>query len=177
MLSHSHLLSHYRVLPPGEFNDMSSQSHVSRCRVGLGLTATWWIHCHDPRATLQGAVTWQNQCYDRANIAPSAILKIVYRHILLWTPAQRKRASMLYLVNVFYLLFMADLFSGPGLRKFAKVLHMVDLECNLRSYYLDFFLVILKLQGGPKSDKIWRIFRPHPQTFCSHARTRVLYHV
>jgi len=21
-------------------------------------------------------------------------------------------------------------------------------------------------------DEIWRIFRPHPQTFCSHARTR-----
>jgi len=37
---------------------------------------------------------------------------------------------------------------------------------------MDFFLVILKLQGGPKTDEIWRIFRPHPQTFCSHARTR-----
>jgi len=37
---------------------------------------------------------------------------------------------------------------------------------------LDFFLVILKLQGGSKSDEIWRIFRPHPQTFCSHARKR-----
>jgi len=35
-----------------------------------------------------------------------------------------------------------------------------------------FFLVILKLQGGPRSDKIWHIFRPRPQTFCSHARTR-----
>ena len=37
---------------------------------------------------------------------------------------------------------------------------------------MDFFLVILKQQGGPKSDEIWRIFRPHPQTFCSHARMR-----
>ena len=35
-----------------------------------------------------------------------------------------------------------------------------------------FFLVILKLQGGPKSDEIWHILRPRPQTFCSHARTR-----
>jgi len=35
-----------------------------------------------------------------------------------------------------------------------------------------FFLVILKLQGGPKSDEIWHIFRPRLQTFCSHARTR-----
>ena len=48
----------------------------------------------------------------------------------------------------------------------------MDLQCRERSYYLDFFLVILKLQGGPKSDEIWRIFRPHPQTFCSHAGTR-----
>ena len=35
----------------------------------------------------------------------------------LWTPAQRKRASMLYFANVFYLFiyfFMAALFSGPG---------------------------------------------------------------
>ena len=34
-----------------------------------------------------------------------------------------------------------------------------------------FFLVLLKLQGGPKSDEIWHIFRPRLQTFCSHART------
>ena len=25
---------------------------------------------------------------------------------------------------------------------------------------------------GPKSDEIWHIFIPRPQTFCSHARTR-----
>jgi len=31
---------------------------------------------------------------------------------------------------------------------------------------------IPKLQGGPKSDEISHIFRPRPQTFCSHARTR-----
>jgi len=67
---------------------------------------------------------------------------------------------------------MAALFSGPGEQRFTEVLHVVDLECHWRSYYLDFFLVILKLQGGPKSDKIWHIFRPRPQTFCCHARTR-----
>ena len=43
-------VSHCRVLLTGEFNDMSSQSHVSRCRVGF-YYSTWWIHCHDPRAT------------------------------------------------------------------------------------------------------------------------------
>jgi len=40
----------------------------------------------EPHATLQGAVTWRNQCHDRATlqgvIIPSAILKIVFRHIL-----------------------------------------------------------------------------------------------
>jgi len=38
------------------------------------------------RVTLQGAVTWQNQCHDCATLQgvsiPSAILKIVFRHIL-----------------------------------------------------------------------------------------------
>jgi len=34
----------------------------------------------------------------------------------LWTPAQRKRASMLYFANVYLFIyfFMAALFSGPG---------------------------------------------------------------
>jgi len=44
--------------------------------------ATWWIHCRDSRAT------WRNQCHDRATlqgvIIPSAILKIVFRHILFY---------------------------------------------------------------------------------------------
>ena len=46
---------------------------------------------------------------------------------------------------------------------------------NFYTYWtlsVGFFLVLLKLQGGPKSDEIWHIFRPHPQSFCSHARTR-----
>jgi len=37
---------------------------------------------------------------------------------------------------------------------------------------LGFFLIILKLQSRPKSDEIWHIFRPGPQTFCSRARTQ-----
>jgi len=39
-----------------------------------------------PHATLQGAVTWQNKSHDGATLQgvriPSAILKIVLRHIL-----------------------------------------------------------------------------------------------
>jgi len=70
----------------GAFNDMSSQSHVSHCRVlPLG---EFTVTIPDPHATLQGAVNWQNQCHDRATLhgvrIPSAILKIVFRHILFY---------------------------------------------------------------------------------------------
>ena len=63
------------------------QQHVIlESRVTLQGAATWWIHCHNSRATLQGAVTMRNQCHDRATsqgvIIPSAILKIVFCHIL-----------------------------------------------------------------------------------------------
>jgi len=68
------------VLPLGEFNGMSFQSHVS-----LPLSE-FTVTIPEPHATLQGAVTWQNQCHDRATLQgvriPSAVLKIVFRHIL-----------------------------------------------------------------------------------------------
>ena len=68
----------------GEFSGMSSQNHVSHCRVlPLG---EFTVTIPEPCATLQGAVTWRNQCHDRATLQgvriPSAILKIVFRHIL-----------------------------------------------------------------------------------------------
>jgi len=48
----------------GEFNGMSSQSHVSHCRVlPLG---EFTVTIPESHATLQGAVTWRNQCHDRA---------------------------------------------------------------------------------------------------------------
>ena len=53
----------------GEFNGMSSQSHVSRCRVlPLG---EFTVMFPEPHATLQGV------------IIPSAILTVVCRHIFL----------------------------------------------------------------------------------------------
>ena len=71
------------ALPLGEFNGMSSQSHVSHCRVlPLG---EFTVMIPQPHARLQGAVTWRNQCHDRATLQgvriPSATLKIVFRHI------------------------------------------------------------------------------------------------
>ena len=68
----------------GEFNGMSSQSHVSRCRLlPLG---EFTVMFPEPHATLQGAVTWRNQCHDHSTLQgvriSSAILKIVFRHIV-----------------------------------------------------------------------------------------------
>jgi len=65
----------------GELHGMSSQSHVSYCRVlPLG---EFTVSIPEPHAPLQGAVTWRNQRHDRATlqgvIIPSAILKIVSR--------------------------------------------------------------------------------------------------
>jgi len=70
----------------GELHGMSSQSDVSHCRVlPLG---EFTVTIPEPHATLQDAVTWRNQCHDRATLQgitiPSAILKIVFRHILLF---------------------------------------------------------------------------------------------
>jgi len=64
----------------GEFNDMSSQSHVSHRRVlPLG---EFTVTIPEPHATLQCAVTWRNQFHDRATLQgvriPSAILKIAF---------------------------------------------------------------------------------------------------
>ena len=51
----------------GEFNGMSSHSHVSHRRVlPLG---EFTVTIPQPHATLQGAVTWRNQCCDPATIA------------------------------------------------------------------------------------------------------------
>jgi len=85
-------------------------------------------------------------------------VKIIIMILLLWTPAQRKRASMLYFANVFFNLFffMAALFSGPGERRFAKVLHVVDLECHWRNYWI-FFWSSLNYRVGQKVTK-FRIF-------------------
>jgi len=66
-------------------NSMSwFQSYVSHCSV-LPLSK-FTVTIPEPHATLQCAVTWRNHCHDRATSQgvriPSAILKIVFRHIL-----------------------------------------------------------------------------------------------
>ena len=70
----------------GDFRGMSSQSHLPHCRV-LTLDE-FTVTIPEPHATLQGAVTWRNQCHDHAPLQgvriPSAILKIVFRRIFLF---------------------------------------------------------------------------------------------
>ena len=65
---------------------MSSQSHISHCMVLP--PGEFTVTIPEPHATLQGAVTWRNQCRDRDTLQgvriPSAILKIVFRHILFY---------------------------------------------------------------------------------------------
>ena len=43
-------------------------------------------------------------------------------------------------------------------RIFTKLSHVVDIRCYLRTYYINLFLALLKLHGGPKSDEILHIF-------------------
>jgi len=56
----------------------------TRCRIPIWQTfgEIQWHVIPEPPATLQGAVTWRNQCHDRATlqgvVIPSAILKIVF---------------------------------------------------------------------------------------------------
>jgi len=72
-------------------NSMKCHSCRATCHVaGYRPTATWWIYCHDPRATRHtvhhAMCTWRNQRHDRVTLHGvrilSAILKIVFRHIL-----------------------------------------------------------------------------------------------
>ena len=99
--SQSHL-PYCRVLPPGEFSVMTHDSRATCHTVGCyhwansmacHPRATYHIAgcCHlvnsvtipEPHAMWQGAVTWRNECRDRATLQgvriPSAILKIVFR--------------------------------------------------------------------------------------------------
>jgi len=69
--SQSHL-PHCRVLPPAEFN-------VTIPELPLG---EFTVIIPQPHATLQDAVSWWNQCHDRATWQsvriPSALLKIIF---------------------------------------------------------------------------------------------------
>jgi len=63
-----------------KFNGMSSQSHIWHCRVlTLG---EFTVTIPEPHATLQGAVTWRNQCHDRATLQGVRILSAIFYFFL-----------------------------------------------------------------------------------------------
>jgi len=66
----------------GEFNGVIPKPHITLQVLPLG---EFTVMIPQPHATLQSAVTCRNQCHDRATLQgvriPSAILKIVFRHI------------------------------------------------------------------------------------------------
>ena len=82
MSSQSHL-PHCGVLLAGEFNVM-----IPVLPVTLQGAAIWWIHCRDSRATchiagcshLSKSMLWS--CHIAGCKNPTAILKIVFRHII-----------------------------------------------------------------------------------------------
>ena len=64
-------------------NDMSTAVIWSKSKsIWRTFGRIQWHVIPEPSATLQGAVTWRNQCHDRATLQgvriPSAILKIVF---------------------------------------------------------------------------------------------------
>ena len=63
-------------------NSMSSYTYDIACHLVDSMS---WFQSHMPYCRVQSC-TWRNQCHDRATlqgvIIPSAILKIVFRHIL-----------------------------------------------------------------------------------------------
>jgi len=67
-----------------EFSGMSSQCHRPHCRVLP--PGEFNVMIPEPRVTLQGAAIGRIEWHDRATLQgvriPSAILKIVFRHIL-----------------------------------------------------------------------------------------------
>jgi len=70
----------------GKFKGMSSQSHLPYCRVlPLGDIN---VIIPEPHATLQGAVSWRNQCHDRATLQgvriPSAIENRYSPYFIFW---------------------------------------------------------------------------------------------
>jgi len=106
-----------------EFNGVSSQSHVSHCRVlPLG---EFTVTIPEPHATLQGAVTWRNQCRDRDTLQgvriPSAILKIVFA--------------------IFYFLFLMQFRLWRAAAFVSSLIHLLikkmkPSEIQMKSYYM-----------------------------------------
>jgi len=137
----------------GEFNGMSSQSHVSHCRVlPLG---EFTVTIPKPHVTLQGAVIWLNQCHNRATLQgvriPSAILKLVFRHI--GPPSAEKNDVM----SIFVVLMQFRLW-----RAAAFVSSLIHLLQSI-NYDVAMFVTVCRWVQTKKNDfTFWMIFGLSP---------------
>ena len=101
----------------------------------------------------------------------------------LWAPAQRKRATMLYFANV-YLFFYGRLILRPWLTEVRENFTRGGPWVSIEKLLLGFFLVLLKLHGGPKK---WRnlayfqrpsanflLSRPNAAEYCNSEEKKLL---
>jgi len=82
----------------------------------------------------------------------------------LWMPAQRSLSEVhvMFCESYFIYLFLWPL----------NFYTWWTLSVNREVTTLMFSWSCLNYRDGPESDEIWHIFKPRPQTLCSHARTR-----
>ena len=102
-----------------------------------------------PRATLHGAVIRRNQCHDRATSQgvkiPSAILKIVFRHILFFALMQlrfrRAAAFVSSPIHLFYITFLHFFtFNGTYCDDVLMTEHSEQLLAVMRETSGEFFI-------------------------------------
>ena len=136
-----HPISHCRVLPLGEF------------------TAT----ISEPHATLQSAVTWRNQCHDRATLQgvriPSAVLKSFYAifyFFVLFLMQFRLWRAVAFASSPIHLLF----WKLPQIRTYN--FHKVLRQYTDAKYYMSFvgnLLLFPAVKGFWKYVKNWQSYR------------------
>jgi len=90
-------------------------------------------------------------------------------------PLSVARAKSIIFCQCFFKYFLWPPYSpalvNGGLRKFYTWWTLSVIR-EITTWIFSWSSLNYTQQGGPKSDEIWHIFRPHPQPFCSHARTR-----
>ena len=92
--------------------------------------------------------------------------------VLSWTPAQRSLSEVHYILPMFLWPPYSLAQVNGGSRNFYTWWNF-SLIREVTTWIFSWSSLNYRVgQKVTKFDEIWRIFRPHPQTFCSHARTR-----
>jgi len=112
-----------------------------------------------------------HQGCSQLDVRPSRLVTVGDRS--LWTLAQRSLSEVhVMFCECYFFNFYGRFMLRPRLTEVRETFTRRGPWVWIDKLLLGFFLVRLKLQVGQKSDEIWHIFRPGPQTICSHARTR-----